>query len=55
MVTCQLDLAWKKNKYINNYKLGTEDAQITFHLLFFSIFNFLIANISYLFIIRKLL
>lgn len=35
IVTCQLNLAWKKNKNINNYRLGTKDDQITFQLLFF--------------------
>lgn len=35
IVTCQLDLVRKKNKYINNYRLGTIDDQITFQLLFF--------------------
>lgn len=55
VVTCQLDLARKKNKYINNYRLGTKDDQTTFQLVFFSIFNFLFANISYLFVIRTLL
>lgn len=39
IVTCQLDLARKKNKYINNYRLGTKDDQTTFQLGFFSVYS----------------